>query len=161
MGRKAFSLAEILIVLSIVAILAAIAIPQLHKYRDFYAYQEYASSLELTVRQAKILAMERTTNIGVCVRNAYSVRVVDMGVRRNADICSETTISALNIKDADRDNTRFVGSGLSIDPRGFAIQSGGVCVQNTRLNSHLLVCVSRFGSIKTQRGSGPCPNSCS
>lgn len=160
MGKRGFTLVESLVVLGMIAILAAIAISQLYRYRHVYVYQEYASSLEMTVRQAKIMAMERTTNVGVCVRDAYNIQVMNLGVERGAGICSGTPLVSLVVNNNDRGYISFAGSGFSLDPRGFAIQSGNVCVQNTRGNNYLLICVSRFGGIRTQRGSGACPSNC-
>lgn len=155
-----FTIIEAVVTVGIVAILASIGILTLYRYRHVYAFQQYSSDLEISVRRAKILAMERSTNIGVCVRQ-NRVEVRDIGTQRGAGICTGNILNVIEISPADQSYISFRGSGFSFDPRGFAIFSGNVCAQNSRGNSYLLICVSRFGGIRSQRGTGQCPNSCS
>lgn len=156
--NRGFTLIEALVAAVIVAILATTGILLLHRYRHMYVFQQYASELEMNVRRAKILAMERSTNIGVCV-SSNRVEIRDIGTQRGAGICSGNVISSINVSPSD-DFISFTGSGFSFDPRGFAIFLGNVCIQNTKGNNFLLICVSRFGGIRTQKGTGPCPQNC-
>ncbi len=113
----------------------------------------------MSVRQAKILAMERSINVGICV-SPDRIEIKNLGTQRGVGLCSGDTINTIAIDEVDKDYISFTGSGFSLDPRGFAIFPGSVCIQNTRVNAYLLIYVSRFGGIRTKRGSGTCPATC-
>lgn len=157
--KGGFTIVEAIVAAGIVAILASIGILTLYRYRHVYIFQQYSSELEISVRRAKILAMERSTNIGVCV-SQNKVEIRDIGTQRGAGICSGNIVHTISVDPVDSGYISFQGSGFSFDPRGFAIFAGNVCVQNTRGNNYFLICVSRFGGIRTQKGAGLCPNSC-
>lgn len=156
--NNGYSIMEFLIVMAIIGILATISIPYLSKYFRFYKYENYASQLELLVRQAKILAMTKSINIGVCVEDEKTIKLIDKGTERGGGICSGNQTKILKIKPEESSYIRFEGSGFSLDPRGFAILNGNVCVENSETNDYFLICVSRFGGIRTQKGSGGCRN---
>ncbi len=158
-GKIGFTLTEVLVTIGIVAILAGIGFIALYKYRHIYTFQQYSETLEMSVRQAKILAMERSINVGICV-SPDRIEIKNLGTQRGVGLCSGDTINTIAIDEVDKDYISFTGSGFSFDPRGFAIFSGNVCVQNTKGNNFLLICVSRFGGIRTQKGIGPCPQNC-
>lgn len=158
--RIGYSIMEFLMVMAIIAILATISIPHLSKYFRFYKYENYASQLELLVRQAKMLAMTKSINVGVCVEDDRTVKLIDKGTERGGGVCNGEQIKVLEIKPTESSYINFAGSGFSLDPRGFAILNGNVCIENTDTNNYFLICVSRFGGIRTQKGTGGC-RSCS
>ncbi|WP_022855463.1 GspH/FimT family pseudopilin [Thermodesulfobacterium thermophilum] len=153
-----YSLIELIAVISIIAILVSVAIPSMSKFIRYTKYQNYCNSLELLIKQAKILAMERSTNIGICVYDERTVKIVDMGTNRGAGACVGTTLRILQIEPGDTSFVRFAGSSASLDPRGFAIFNGNVCVHNSEKNVYFLVCISRFGGIRVETGQGECRN---
>ncbi len=149
-GQKGFSLVELMIVVSLVAILSAIAIPALLKYQRDYKYLDYASQMEYMVKIAKIHAMERTTNVGVCVSgNALTIR--DIGTSRGAGICTGTELRRMSVTDS---YVTLAGSGGSFDPRGLAIFLGNVCVAYD--GKHRKVCISRTGVRTDIERTGGC-----
>lgn len=151
---KGFSLVELMIVVSIFAILAAVAIPALLKYQRDYKFIDYASRMEYLVKQAKIYAMERTTNVGVCVSGSTSTLTIrDLGTSRGAGICTGTPIKTMTVTES---YVTLAGSGASFDPRGLAIFTGNVCVRYADSNRYEAVRISRAG-IRTERGAGACP----
>jgi type IV fimbrial biogenesis protein FimT len=146
-----FSIIELLIVMGIMAVLAAVAAPSLSAYYRNYKYREYAYSMESLVRWSRLTAMEKTANIGLCVNSAdKTLSVVNMGVRRS-DTCSGDVLNHLLVED---DFVSLYGSGASFDPRSFAIFTGNVCI--TSDGKFYKVVISRFGAIRIERGTGGC-----
>ena len=148
-GHKGFTIVELLIVVSLIAILSAVAIPALLKYQRDYKFWDYASQMEYLVKSAKILAMERTTNVGVCVSGS-TLTIRDLGTDRGAGICTGTVVRTMQVTDS---YVSLSGSGASFDPRGLAIQLGSACV--TYDGRFERVVISRAG-VRTERGSGGC-----
>lgn len=149
LNNKGLSLTELLVVIAILAILAGIAIPQLIKYYREHKFWDYASQMEYLVKQAKVYAMERTTNVGVCVSgNTLSIR--DIGTSRSAGICTGTVIRTMTISES---YVTLGGSGGSFDPRGLAIQLGNTCVAYSGKNVKMYI--SRTG-IRKETGTGGC-----
>jgi len=155
LSNSGYSLVELLAVISLIGILVSLSIPYMSKFIRYTKYQNYCNSLEILVRQAKILAMERSTNIGICVDDERTVKIFDTGTARTY-ICTGTPIRTLQIEDKDTSFVRFSGSGASFDPRGFAIFNGNVCVYNSEKNVYFLLCISRFGGIRVETGNGGC-----
>ncbi len=147
--NRGFSIIELMIVVAVIAILSGIAVPQLLNYYRDYKFLDYASQMEYLVKQGKIYAMERTTNVGVCVSgNTLSIR--DIGTSRGAGICTGTPIRSMTVTDS---YVTLGGSGGSFDPRGLAIQIGTTCV--TYSGKFVKMHISRAG-IRKEAGSGGC-----
>lgn len=87
-----FSLVELLAIISIIGILVLISIPYLKNYQLNLIYEQYANSAEFLVRQAKMLAMTKNTNVGVCVDNEKTILIVDMFPERRNYYCIGTVI---------------------------------------------------------------------
>jgi type IV fimbrial biogenesis protein FimT len=151
-----YSLVEIIIVIALIVILTSIAIPFLLKFIKYNKYQNYCNTLELLIKEAKITAIEKSTNIGVCVDNEKTVKIIDMGAKR-LRLCDGTPIKIFQIDPGDT-FVKFKGSGAAFDPRGFVIFSGNVCVYNSERNTYFLVCISNFGRIRIVTGEGDCGN---
>lgn len=147
--NKGFTLIELIVVIGIIAIIAGISFPQLLKYQKEYKFWDYASQMEYLVKQAKIYAMERTVNVGVCVQgNTLSIR--NLGTNRGAGICSGTAIKSMTVTDS---YVTLAGTGGSFDPRGIAIQIGTTCVAYSGKNVKMHI--SRAG-IRKETGTGGC-----
>lgn len=151
MKQKGFSIFELILVLGLMAILASIAFPNILKYFRDYKFNDYGGQIDYLVKYAKIYAMEKTTNVGICVNSANKILTIrDIGRSRGAGICSGSVIKSMPIAE---NYISLAGSGASLDPRGVTIFSGYVCVSYN--NRHIKVCLSK-ASVRTIKGSGEC-----
>ncbi len=122
-SKRGLTLLEVLIVILIISILASIAIPAFGRYYRVYKYNEYVLQVESTLKWARLIAMERGINVGICVQN-NTLTLHNMGTRRSG-ICFGDVIRRIEIRD------NFVslsasGGGSAFDPRGFAIFSSTI-----------------------------------
>lgn len=150
-----FSLIEIVVVIIILGIAAAIAVPGYRGMMKTTKFRQYSTNMEFLVKYAKIAAMERTTNVGICVNDSRNLVVYNIGTSRGAGICSGTEILRMTITNDDASAYGFVlsGSGASIDPRGISIYTGNVCITNG--SQYHKTTIGRTG-IRTDSGSGGC-----
>ncbi|GEM_PF-578157 len=147
---RGFSVVELLIAIAVIAILAAVAVPQIQKTYRIYKFNEYAYSMESVIKWARLTAMQKSINVGVCRQGNNRLEIKNMGSDRS-NICNGEVLKQFNITD------NFVslhGSGSGFDPRGFSISVGDICATgNTRFHKAL---ISRFGAIRVEKGSGGC-----
>lgn len=150
---KGFTLLELLIVIGVIAIAVAIALPSVMAYYRIYKFNEYAYSMENLVRWSKLTAMERSISVGLCVDNtAKTLTIVNMGVNRIAP-CTGAALNTFRIED---DFVSLEGSNPAFDPRGFAIFMGNVCVSKNTNERYYKVLISKFGAMRIERGNGGC-----
>lgn len=151
-NQKGFSIVELMIVVSIFAILAAIAIPALLKYQRDFKFWDYASQMEYLTKYAKIVAMERTTNVGVCVSGS-TLTIWDIGTGRPSSAAASCTGTAIKTMTVTDSYVTLAGSSASFDPRGVTIWSGNTCVYYN--NKYTKMCFSK-ASVRRVEGSGGC-----
>lgn len=151
--EKGFSILEFLIVLGIIVILSTFAIPAWDRFMEINRFNNDIMAVEYSINRAKITAMSKTTNVGVCVKND-KILIYDVGFERGNNPCEGTLLFAVTPRGL---NTKITGSGnIIFDPRGLSILVGGnVCVYNTELNSYYKIIISR-GTQRVEKGSGQC-----
>jgi prepilin-type N-terminal cleavage/methylation domain-containing protein len=152
---KGFSLIEMLIVITIAGVLATIAVTSYRGMVKKHKLVQYGSEMEYMVKYAKIIAMERTSNTGVCIGSNTNLVIYDIGTNRGADACTGASVKTMAVTSADAagNNISVAGSSASFDPRGLAISTGNVCVTNNA--RYIKACIGRTG-IRMEEGAGGC-----
>lgn len=127
MNSKGFTIIEMLIGIGILTILVVVAVPSIVNQYRTYKYNEYVSQVEYTIKWAKVEAMARGVNLGICVEN-NRVTVYNIGSSRSG-FCTGTPLRRVESKDSFVQITGT--SGMGFDPRGLAIMGGNIQVRNT------------------------------
>lgn len=166
MKNKGFTLVELILVLAIAGIMLSIAIPNLIKYRKDYIFNDYASQMEYLVKYGKIYAMEKTTNVAVCISSNNLLTLQNIGTSRSFTLACNASnectgnnpttpciIKTMRIPSSDNYIT-LAGSGASFDPRGLAILTGYVCVAYD--GKHRKICINRTGVRTDKEKEGGC-----
>lgn len=151
--NKGFSFIELMVVIALITIISAVAIPSITKFYRTYKYIEYTSSMENLVRWAKMTAIERSINVGLCVDTTNkTLSIINMGINRTGT-CTGTVLNTFRI---EHDFVSIGGVEAGFDPRGFSLfdDDRNVCLTNGA--SYYKSVISRFGAIKIEKGSGVC-----
>lgn len=152
-----FSLIETLVIIMVMGILAAVAIPNYAAQLREQKLMEYAGQVDYLVKYARIAAMEKTINVNICVSSA-TVVLRDLGTTRPATAAGACA-SGTQVMSVSLTDTGLTASGTSValDPRGLTIEpasGGGVCLTDGR--KYRMVIVGVTGA-RTQEGNGGCP----
>jgi len=152
-NKKGVSLLECLIVLSIIVILSTFAVPAWNRFFEINRYNNFIMAVENAITQAKIIAMEKSTNVGVCV-SGNQVLIYDTGYARSNNPCTGTLLFTVI---PESENISISSSGKIIfDPRGLNILVGGnVCIHHNEFNTYYRIIVGR-GHQRVEKGSGEC-----
>jgi len=152
-NKKGVSLLECLLVLCIIVILSTFAIPAWNRFFEINRYNNFIMAVENAITQAKIIAMEKSTNVGVCV-SGNQVLIYDTGYARSNNPCTGTLLFTVT---PESENISISSSGTIIfDPRGLNIIVGGnVCIHHNEFNTYYKIIVGR-GHQRVEKGSGGC-----
>ncbi len=151
-----YTLIESMIVLLIVGIATGAAVPPLLQYVRQARFQDYSSQAEYLVKFARLYAMERTTNVGICLGTGQIV-LRDLGTGRSADICSAGTIVRSVQLPSAYPYLSFSGSNAALDPRGLAITTGNLCTSYGSNSNNICIGKTRINRMEVAGGCGTCP----
>ena len=152
-NKKGVSLLECLLVLSIIVILSTFAVPAWNRFFEINRYNNFIMAVENAITQAKIVAMERSTNVGVCI-SGNQILIYDTGYARSNDPCTGTLLFTVT---PESENISISSAGTIIfDPRGLNILVGGnVCIHHNEFNTFYRIIIGR-GHQRVEKGSGGC-----
>jgi prepilin-type N-terminal cleavage/methylation domain-containing protein len=155
---RGFSIVELMMVAVVLGVLAVAGVPIYRNMISDTKVYQYGSGMEHLAKYAKIFAMEKTRNVGICVTSSQ-ITLYDLGTTRSSTVCTGTQITYVHIpsQDVSRYGLGFQGTSVSVDPRGIVIypgMGGSVCLTNAR--KYHKVSISRVG-MRTSMGSGGCP----
>ena len=159
-NKKGISLLEFLLVLSIIVILSTFAVPAWNRFFEINRYNNFIMAVENAITQAKIIAIEKSTNVGVCV-SGNQVLIYDTGYARSNNPCAGTLLFTVT---PESENISVSSSGTIIfDPRGLNIwagdeemNEGNVCIHHNEFNTYYKIIVGR-GHQRVEKGEGECP----
>ncbi|MEA4900444.1 prepilin-type N-terminal cleavage/methylation domain-containing protein [Desulfitobacterium sp.] len=77
-----FTLIELMIVISVIGILAAVTVPHYQSLKDYYQLETASSNVLLRLRQAKQMAMDERKNIGVAL-TASDIQLMNVTVEKD------------------------------------------------------------------------------
>ena len=153
-NKKGISLLEFLLVLSIIVILSTFAVPAWNRFFEINRYNNFIMTVENAINRAKIVAMEKSTNVGVCISD-NQILIYDTGYARSTDPCTGTLLFTVT---PESGNISISSAGTIIfDPRGLNIMVGGnVCIHHNKFNTYYKIIIGR-GYQRIERGEGECP----
>jgi type IV fimbrial biogenesis protein FimT len=182
-GLRGFTLIELMVTISVLAILLAIAIPNLREFvlrnrvssdvNGFIGLVNYARS-EAIVRNQDVVVCPKTNGAITCVSNGMwgqfeiqaFVDVNGNGQRNGGDILLKT-IPATDSTGLQREITRKVGSGSTVTAGVISFSAGGYSQTAHRFDINPIgdtalelqygrsVCVSKPGRVRVS-ATGPC-----
>lgn len=152
--NKGFSLVELMIVIAIIGVLAAIITPSFLSWRDRSKVRGDATELRAAFESAKLRAIKHNTNAVVTFPDATSYQAfVDTdndGVRDAGEdiITARTLAPGVTIT-----TNTFVGNDMAFNPRGMANgpNSTGRIVMTSPGGASYEVVVSSFGRVQMNR----------
>jgi prepilin-type N-terminal cleavage/methylation domain-containing protein len=153
MASEGFSLLELMIVLGIVAIIVSFSMPQMNQFFRLMRYLDYASQTEYLAKYAKLYAMERTVNVGICF-SSDQISLRDLGTSRSANVCTGGTVVRTIAIPAVYSYLSFSGNNASLDPRGLAITTGSLCTLYG--TNSTTVCIGKTRINKIEGTGGVC-----
>ena len=139
MQRTAFTVPELLIVMTIVGVVMAIAIPKAKASLDHVSVRAAASDIRATLTYARMLAMAGGLPVAVDVDSATGT----LRVRRGQE-----QILKRGIGDAHGVRLGKTRDSLTYDPRGFGRGAANLSVLVRRGVSVETVFVSRLGRVR-------------
>lgn len=114
----------------IILILIQIGVPNIIKISRIYKYNDYITKVEKLINYARILAIEKSINVAICVDNFTRMSVYNLGYNRSV-ICSGEVLGSVIIAD---DFVELSGGPGAFDPRGLAFTSTSFYVKRRDIN---------------------------
>ena len=159
-SSKGFSLLETMVVIGLIGILTAIAIPQLIIYRNNAKFRDAVSMIQADFEKARSRAVRENAHVAVEINtntntNAYKI-CIDNGFgggtanNRTCDgnekiLCDASLPAGIKIS-----QTTFTGNKTGFNGRGYIINNGYLTVVDSSVRSAKIDMTNRFGRITIQ-----------
>lgn len=162
-NKSGFTLVELLIVIGLITVVAAIAVPNIISWLPDYRLKAAANDLFSNFQKAKLTAVKRNTNCTVIVNSSgYTVFMdddTDFVQDGGEDVVIQITWAdyksvSVNLGNITFDNSTgqptigFRPNGIPVD-NGGGIASGTAQIDNTNGKSRSVI-ISQAGSIRVQ-----------
>jgi len=136
-GQKGFSMMELVVIISIIGVISAIAIPNLMSMRSRSTVRSDARDVASFFRLAQTVAIKRNTTVGILFDNPSAGRYLifsDDDADGTQDFGEFTTHSrALNTKCVFA-NSSFPGGTPGYDSRGRPTRNGAIATAGGRID---------------------------
>ena len=152
--NKGFTLLELMIVIAIFGILAAIMTPSFLEWRDRSKVQGDATELRSAFESAKLRAIKHNTNVVVVFPDNVSYQVfIDANEDGIRDAGEDVLLTRALAPGVTITTNTFVGADMAFNPRGMANgpNSTGRVIMTSPGGATYEVVVSSFGRIRMER----------
>jgi len=154
--KKGFNLVELLIIITVLLILSGIGFYHFGSVYKREELKKYAGILEYFIKEARMYAIQKSVNVGLCVSDNQTVQMINMNTQRG-DPCSGEIVKKFSVEPPFiiKKSVALNRNGLAFDPRGTAIYSGNICIQGNDYYYKFILSTGR-AFIRKESASGTC-----
>jgi type IV fimbrial biogenesis protein FimT len=152
--NKGFTLLELMIVIAIFGVIAAVVTPSFLDWRDRSKVRGDATELRAAFESAKLRAIKHNTNVVVTFPDTISFQAfIDTDNNGVQDAGEETIFSRTLAPGVTITSNTFVGNDMAFNPRGMANgpNSTGTITMTSPGGERYSVVVSSFGRVRMER----------
>lgn len=152
--NKGFTLVELMIVIAIFGVLAAIITPSFLEWRDRSKVRGDATELRAAFESAKLRAIKHNTNVVVVFPDASSYQVfIDTNEDGVRDAGEDIMLTRTLAPGVSITTNTFAGNDMAFNPRGMANgpNSTGRVIMTSPGGEDYEVVVSSFGRVRMDR----------
>ena len=152
--NKGFTLVELMIVIAIFGVLAAIITPSFLEWRDRSKVRGDATELRAAFESAKLRAIKHNTNVVVVFPDASSYQVfIDTNEDGVRDAGEDIMLTRTLAPGVTITTNTFTGNDMAFNPRGMANgpNSTGRVIMTSPGGEDYEVVVSSFGRVRMDR----------
>jgi len=149
-GKKGYTLVEILIVIAIIGILSAIAVPNFARYREIYVMKGEMQKIVSFINLAKSASLRYNDQICIRFPTGYG-SVLEMFIDANRNRLKENAETVINRLSLDP-NLKMTSStvNICIPPTGILLGSNNTLIFQLN-NSVRKVVISGYGRVRIER----------
>lgn len=156
--QKGFTLVEVMTVMVIIGILIYAASSSIPNIANDYTYKSNITKLDYMVKNAKLLAIQKTKYIAVYANyneNKFEVRDIGYSIISPLTTSSGSLLKTITLEGVYKiKNSGNNSQDLIFDGRGIAIKTGTPCISN---GIRYATAVVSFSGVRVDKGDGTCP----